>query len=278
MVVADNLATYVDTVYDSVGTKKGFSLLMATVFFAVQIYCDFSGHSDIARGVGKLMGIRLVENFKAPYLSYSLHEFWSRWHISLSTWLKDYVYIPLGGNRKGKIRVYLNLLITFLVSGLWHGANLTFVVWGGVHGIGQIIENILGLSRRKSRGFVKILRSFCTLAFVAMAWIFFRAQSLSEANYILSHMLYGVSNPVTFIKTGLSEMSIGATALATIVGIYLVPLFFIDAIAYRNNEDASLAMNNWRRSTQWIIYIIIACIIIFFCKKGVATEFVYFQF
>lgn len=131
MVVADNFAIYVDRVYENIFQFQGFSLTLATFFFSIQIYCDFSGYSDIARGAAKLMGIELMENFRSPYFSASIKEFWSRWHISLSTWFRDYIYIPLGGNRVSKVRHYLNLLITFLVSGFWHGANWTFIAWGG---------------------------------------------------------------------------------------------------------------------------------------------------
>lgn len=132
LVIADNLALFADKVFNDVYSYTGFSLLLATFFFTIQIYCDFSGYSDIARGAAKLFGIELMENFKSPYFASSIHEFWSRWHISLSTWFRDYVYIPLGGNRVSKIRHNINLLITFLVSGLWHGANWTFVIWGAV--------------------------------------------------------------------------------------------------------------------------------------------------
>lgn len=151
MVIADNLAVYVDQVYDQVKNYHGLVLAVASVFFAIQIYCDFSGYSDIARGTAKLMGIELMENFKSPYFSISVRDFWSRWHISLSTWFRDYVYIPLGGSRVKKPRHWVNLLVTFLVSGLWHGANWTFVVWGGIHGVAQSAESALGIRGVRSR-------------------------------------------------------------------------------------------------------------------------------
>lgn len=143
LVIADNVAQYVDLVYENLANYKGFDLLLATFFFTIQIYCDFSGYSDIAIGTARLFGINLTINFKSPYLSSSIKEFWSRWHISLSTWFRDYIYIPLGGNRCSKVKQIFNLLVTFLVSGLWHGANWTFVIWGGIHGLAQVIENIL---------------------------------------------------------------------------------------------------------------------------------------
>lgn len=131
IVIADTLAFYVDKIYADLFSYEGGTLVLAAFFFSFQIYCDFSGYSDIAIGTARLFGIKLMTNFKNPYLSVSLNEFWQNWHISLSSWFRDYVYIPLGGNRKGKVRKYINLLITFLTSGLWHGADVTFIVWGG---------------------------------------------------------------------------------------------------------------------------------------------------
>lgn len=140
LVIADNLAPFVDRVYADVGSYYGVDFAVVIVFFSIQIYCDFSGYSDIAVGTAKLLGIDLMTNFKSPYLSASIREFWSRWHISLSTWFRDYVYIPLGGNRCSKLRHKANLLVTFLLSGLWHGASWNFVAWGGMHGIAQIVQ------------------------------------------------------------------------------------------------------------------------------------------
>ena len=143
MAIADNLAQYVDMVFSEPSAYHWLDLLIAVFFFTIQIYCDFSGYSDIAIGTARLFGIDLMTNFRSPYFSTSLQEFWSRWHISLSTWFRDYVYIPLGGNRCSKMRRSFNLLVTFLVSGLWHGANWTFLFWGGIHGGMQVIENLL---------------------------------------------------------------------------------------------------------------------------------------
>ena len=143
MAIADVVARYVDIAYTSLPLRTGFDFAVAIFFFTIQIYCDFSGYSDIAVGCAKLFGIDLMTNFKSPYFSFSIKEFWSRWHISLSTWFRDYVYIPLGGSRCSKLRADLNLLITFLVSGLWHGANWTFVLWGGINGGAQILEKTI---------------------------------------------------------------------------------------------------------------------------------------
>lgn len=140
LVLADSLSVYVNQVYNDLPSYKGLSLILATFFFAIQLYCDFSGYTDIALGSAKILGINLTQNFKAPYFASSIKDFWGRWHISLSSWLRDYIYIPLGGNRVGKVRHSLNILITFLVSGLWHGASWNYVLWGGLHGVFQIIE------------------------------------------------------------------------------------------------------------------------------------------
>ncbi len=168
LVVADNLAVYVNQIYNALPNYRGLSLAVATVFFAFQIYCDFSGYSDIAAGTARLFGIRLMTNFRSPYFSSSFKEFWSRWHISLSTWFKDYVYIPLGGNRVGKFRCYLNLLLTFLISGLWHGASWTFIIWGGIHGGIQVMERFLGLGGKPNEK--KRLRPFRMIVVLPTHW------------------------------------------------------------------------------------------------------------
>lgn len=185
LLIADAAAGYVDRVFANVYSYTGFPLVLAAFFFALQIYGDFSGYSDIAIGTAKLFGIDLMTNFRSPYFSASVKEFWSRWHISLSTWFKDYVYIPLGGNRCAKPRKYFNLLVTFLASGLWHGANWTYIAWGAIHGAAQIAEDLL-------KGVLKPLREnkighwvavFLVFVFCNVTWIFFRAASIQDALY-----------------------------------------------------------------------------------------------
>ena len=183
--VADVLAEFVDAVYDNVPMHGGASLFVATLFFAFQVYCDFAGYSCIAIGAARTMDFRLMENFRQPYFSASIKEFWRRWHISLSSWLTDYVYIPLGGNRVPFLRHLANLLVTFLVSGLWHGANWTFVAWGALHGFYLVLENVArryagdsGIFRSRA---ARILRVPACFALVCFAWIFFRADSLGTA-------------------------------------------------------------------------------------------------
>ena len=194
LAVADVFAVYSDQIFNDVYSYRGFVLVLAAFFFTLQIYCDFSGYSDIARGCAKLFGINLMENFRSPYFSASVREFWTRWHISLSTWFRDYVYIPLGGNRCSKFRRNVNLMITFIVSGLWHGANWTFLAWGAVHGIAQIIENAFVPKNSEPHGIMRGVRVVITFVFVMFAWIFFRANSIGEAFYILGNIFTGIND------------------------------------------------------------------------------------
>ena len=197
VVIADSLALYSDTVFNSSTHHNGATLLLATYCFAFQIYCDFSAYSDIARGVSRVYGIELMKNFDAPYFSSSISEFWSRWHISLSTWFKDYVYFPLGGNRVPLLRNFFNLFVVFMLSGFWHGANWTFVVWGALHGVYLICGRLLALARKRF-GWVspeaggplrRLLATAITFHLVLVAWVFFRAEKLSTAFDVVRRMV-----------------------------------------------------------------------------------------
>lgn len=190
--VADILSSYVDAVYNNVANHNGTSMLLATFFFAFQIYCDFAGYSNIAIGAARVMGFRLMENFRQPYLSLSIKEFWRRWHISLSSWFTDYLYIPLGGNRVKYGRHLANLMITFLVSGLWHGANWTFVLWGALHGTYLILENIFRKYVYAPKNETVISRLFSNLicfVLVCFAWIFFRSNTIEDSFLIVKTIL-----------------------------------------------------------------------------------------
>lgn len=188
--VADRINTIVGPVYNLYENYDGMSCLIASILYTFQIYADFAGYSFMAMGVGKIMGFDLINNFNRPYLSQSITEFWRRWHISLSTWLKDYIYIPLGGNRCSKIRNYWNIFITFLVSGIWHGANWTFIVWGMLHGLFQIVEKFLGLQKNKSDGIIKAFRICITFFLVNFAWIFFRMPTLHDALGVIEKICF----------------------------------------------------------------------------------------
>ena len=195
VVIADRLAPFVDAAYRQPAFASPADLVIATYFFAFQLYCDFSGYSDIAIGTAKVLGFDLMENFRRPYLATSVREFWAnRWHLSLSAWFRDYLYIPLGGSRVSSFRLYLNLMVVFLVSGLWHGANWTFVVWGGLNGLYQVIGLMMARgSRRAARDAGRsvvgsLIGGVVTFHLVLITWVFFRAASLSDAVTVLSRV------------------------------------------------------------------------------------------
>ncbi|PLW92858.1 MAG: membrane-bound O-acyltransferase family protein [Marinilabiliales bacterium] len=190
-VLADYVAQYNDIVFDSPGNYSGFENLMAIYGYTLQIYCDFSGYSDIAIGIGRMMGFDLGINFNKPYQATSITDFWRRWHISLSSWLRDYLYIPLGGNRKGKYRTYINLFITMLLGGLWHGSSWKFVVWGGMHGVGLAFDKLWTryVSPRLKKSVVRsVISWFITFHFVVFLWIFFRAKDFDTAWLMISQV------------------------------------------------------------------------------------------
>ena len=275
LVIADVLAVYVDRIYNNPYNFTGFSLILATLFFSIQIYCDFSGYSDIAKGTANLMGIDLVYNFKSPYFSSSIKEFWSRWHISLSTWFRDYVYIPLGGNRGSKIRRNRNLLITFLVSGLWHGANWTFLIWGGVHGLAQIFENIFKVHRSHDVNKLEIWASrLCIFVFCSFAWIFFRANTITDVGYIISHALNGVTSLFQYLKMGFIDIGMDEKDLILVM-MNIMLLFIYDWFSMKT--DVIKWISSKRLAVRYSCYFGLLIIIMLFKASGEAT-FVYFQF
>ena len=205
VVVADRMGLYVDTVLPNYMHYTGVTCFAASVFYTIQIYADFAGYSLMAIGVGKTLGFELTENFRRPYFAVSVTDFWRRWHISLSTWLKDYVYIPMGGSRCSKIRNYWNIFVTFLVSGIWHGANWTFIVWGIWHGLFQIIEKILGQQKCEYGAFGKTVKIIITFLLVNFAWIFFRMPTLSDACGVIGR-IFDFSLPMTFFSDSMTTM------------------------------------------------------------------------
>ena len=245
--------------------------------FAVQIYCDFSGYSDIARGCSKLMGIDLMINFKSPYFASSIREFWQRWHISLSTWFRDYVYIPLGGNRVSKFRHYINLLITFMISGLWHGANITFLIWGAVHGFAQIIENCLNLNRRRN-----ILSVLIVFAFTCWAWVFFRAQTLHDAIYICSHFFDGITSIKSYLYNGIQDLkSVHGDTKIALVLIIIMAVF--DYLAFKYDDFVEWINSKIYSKNiilRWAVYMILIWLFLvaLALTNNTQTEFIYFQF
>lgn len=194
--LADYLALYVNKVYASPSYFDSLSLILATFAFAWQIYFDFSGYSDMARGIGRMLGLNLTLNFNNPYLADSLGDFWNRWHISLSTWFKDYVYIPLGGNRKGKFSTYKNMFLTMVISGLWHGATWSFVIWGALHALGRFLTRELERTRFYNEKVPRLIKQIAVFSFVTFTWIFFRAKNFSEASLIIKRIFTsGIANP-----------------------------------------------------------------------------------
>lgn len=278
LVIADTLVIYVDAVFNNIYAHQGFSLVLAAVLFTIQIYCDFSGYSDIARGTSALLGIELMENFKSPYFSASIKEFWSKWHISLSTWFRDYVYIPLGGNRVKKVREYFNLITTFLLSGLWHGANWTFVIWGGLHGCAQALEKMVGIKPPKKReGFAWLSRCLLVFAFVSCAWVFFRASTFNEAIYLFANAFEGISSPLLYLKSGFDGISMTMGGLIDFA-IFMTPLAFCGYFSGRTDCDAVDLLSKKHSIVQWSFYVLIGLMIVFMSQKGVAAEFIYMQF
>ncbi len=230
MLVADRVAVYVNTVFATPDAYSPATCLMAVVLFAVQIYCDFSGYSDIARGTAKLLGIDLMVNFRTPYFATSLRDFWHRWHISLSTWFRDYLFIPLGGSKGSPWLTRRNILATFIVSGLWHGAAYTYLIWGALHGIGYLLDPFSrkGMTGAPRRGWASSLAGWaCTFAFVNVAWVFFRASSLSDALTILGK----IASPSAWLEAlagahpaleRVAMSSAEAAAAALIIGMVFV--------------------------------------------------------
>lgn len=287
IVIADRIAIFVDTVYSDYLTYGGMYLIVATLLFAIQIYCDFGGYSTIAMGAAEILGIHLMENFDAPYLSMTVAEFWRRWHISLSSWFRDYLYIPLGGNRKGKLRKYFNIMVVFLASGLWHGADWSYVVWGGLNGLYQIIGNALMPIRKK---FVKlfalnseslahkIVKIIITFILVDFSWIFFRANTFNDALGIIKSM-FTVHNPWILVDGKIYQCGLNQKNF-TLMLFSIAILLFADICKYKNIVIRQLIIKQdyWAR---WLVIAFGVCFILLFGVWGTAyneATFIYFQF
>lgn len=263
--IAGNVAPYVDAVYNNVPNHNGTSFLLATFFFTFQIFCDFGGYSLIAIGTAKCLGFKLMQNFNHPYLSLSVKEFWRRWHISLSSWFSDYVYIPLGGSRCNQIKHYRNLLITMLTSGLWHGANWTFVCWGGLHGLYLICNSYYYKFTNKKPIAPKLLRIIVSFFFISFAWIFFRANSITEAFTIITSII--TSHGQLFKGDGIPSL--------------VLPLLMIGILLFKETKDEyQLELSLMHNSNPWISVPSSAMIIIIIllCAEFNSGQFIYFQF
>ncbi len=276
VVIADRISEYVNIVYNNPHDHNGSQMMIATFFFSFQIYCDFSGYSSIAIGTAKILGIDLMQNFNKPYLSLSIREFWQRWHISLSSWFRDYLYIPLGGSRVPVMRGYFNTFVVFLVSGLWHGANWTFVIWGALHGFYMIFAKVTHTTRDKFNKFIGISRipslfnvsqGIITFLLASFAWIFFRARSLNDALYIVENI---------FKADTLQNLNLFRFPVDFYISFLLILiLFLIDWLDDKKN------ISKWVQLSpvviRWSIYLapVIAMIILGVWKSA---DFIYFQF
>ncbi len=288
IIIADRAAVIVDNVYNSGGKYGGWYLITATFLFAMQIYCDFAGYSTIAMGAAKILGINLMENFDAPYLSKSVSEFWHRWHISLSSWFKDYLYIPLGGNRKGRVRKYINLMIVFCVSGLWHGASWTFILWGGINGFFQVAEDVLkeirsrffsvSSNKKENRLGTNVLKVVVTFCLVDFAWIFFRADTMQTAINVVRSMVkarnIGIIFDGSLFELGLERFDVWILLIALLV------LLLVDFAKYKGVciRARILASEGW---FQWGMIILSFWFILMLGIYGGdydTSQFIYFQF
>jgi D-alanyl-lipoteichoic acid acyltransferase DltB (MBOAT superfamily) len=270
IVVADRLALYVNQVFKDPAGSSTLPVALAVYFFALQIYCDFSGYSDIAVGCAEVMGFRLMENFERPYLAASIAEFWRRWHRSLSTWLRDYVYFPLGGSRVVPRRRYFNVMLTFLLSGLWHGANWTFLAWGALHGAFTVVETVTAAPRDRLAGALfpgrlaivrRGLAVAATFLLVDFAWIFFRASSLREAFAVIRALLrFDLTVDVGLISAGLGPFNLALSFLS----IGLLGLSYLLPMGLRIKHNLLFACG--------------ATAAILLLGKGTGGDFIYFQF
>ncbi|WP_234461840.1 MBOAT family O-acyltransferase [Pedobacter segetis] len=279
VVIADRLAILVDTVYNNPQKHQDSSLIIATVFFSFQIFCDFSGYSDMAIGAARVMGFNLMTNFRSPYQAKSVQEFWTRWHISLSTWFKDYLYIPLGGNRVAIPRWYFNIFIVFLVSGLWHGASWTFVIWGALHGFYIIFGTLTSKFRKNySKVFlldkITFLPTIITFILVAFAWIFFRSDNFTVAYYIISHLWGGLKEIFYNIYHNLPVFEYLGISKFFALGL----IIFLETINYfKNKHNIALWFTSKPFAFRWATYFAVV-LIIMVCGVFDNRQFIYFQF
>jgi D-alanyl-lipoteichoic acid acyltransferase DltB (MBOAT superfamily) len=277
LVIADRLALYVNDVYAAPEDFNGLQLTLATVLFAYQIYCDFSGYCDIAIGAARVLGFRLMENFDKPYHSLSVTEFWRRWHISLSTWFRDYVYIPLGGSRVGQARHYANLLVTFGVSGLWHGANWTYVFWGVLNGVYLIVGGLTKNLRERTLGAIglheatfprRVIMLTTTFALTCAAWAVFRAESIGDAWYILTHFASGWDlGQVATEQFLLRQMPVAIAGIVFLEGVQLLQTRIAIGSLFARLPVVP----------RWGVYAgSVVCVLMFGVFRK--TQFIYFQF
>lgn len=264
--VADRLGLFVDSVLPNYMRYTGTTCLVACIFYTIQVYADFGGYSLMAIGVGKTFGIELTENFRRPYFAVSVTDFWHRWHMSLSAWLKDYVYIPLGGSRCSKPRNYWNIFITFLVSGIWHGANWTYIVWGILHGFAQIVEKMFGFQKCGYGVYGRIIKILITFIFINLTFIFFRMSTMSDVWGVLGR-IFDCTLPLQIEIRSVPNLALQLMAIAVLFLKDLKDEFFPGRVEFFNNK-ATLV--------RWASYSIILTIIVLFGVFG--DQFIYTSF
>ncbi|MBQ7793189.1 MAG: MBOAT family protein [Clostridia bacterium] len=287
LVIADRAAILVDTVYGSPTSFYGFHFAVATVLFAVQIYCDFASYTTIARGAARVLGFELMENFNVPYFARSIADFWSRWHISLTNWFRDYLYIPLGGNRKGIVRKYFNIMLVFFVSGLWHGASWNYIVWGVLHGIMRVIGDLtrnlrklfcalIGIDTKKP--YYPVFQIVLTFILVCIAWIFFRAESLSSALYILRKIFLDF-RPWLIFGGGLVEMGLSSADMA-VLALAVGVLVFADTLRYKSIGANKMILDMHIIPRFAVILTLLFTTLVFgiYGAGYTSSQFIYFQF
>ncbi len=289
MFIADFIAPFSNTVFNNVHGHTPMSMAVAVLFFAVQIYCDFSGYSDIAIGSAKILGFDLMLNFNTPYFSKSIREFWQRWHISLSSFLRDYVYIPLGGSKKGKRRTTINLLLTFLISGLWHGAAWTFVLWGAMHGIGQAVGNLSYNARQRLKQRIKLNESakiyglfqmMFVFVFVCASWVLFRANTVQDAVYILTRLPGVFISPAANFNATIAALGIQQGDMVQVI-ISFGGLIAYDFTRFVKKQDPFILLSKQKAVVRHSVSYAMALAVIYSfltVPVGVVAEFIYFQF
>lgn len=288
MVIADRISIFVDAIFDNLYKCGSIEVILGMLAFSIQIFCDFGGYSSIAIGAARIMGFNLMENFKAPYLAESIAEFWRCWHISLSTWFRDYIYIPLGGNRKGKVTKYRNVLITFAVSGLWHGANWTFVIWGALHGAFQIIEDVCSPVYKTICRHLNINtnvfsyhfgRILVTYLFTSCAWVFFRADSVRQAvSYF--HIMLTKWNPWVLFDESLYEYGLDRREVF-ILFFSLLLLTLADVLRRTRNKNVAEVIMEQNYCFRIVALTLLIIYILVYGQYGIAfdsAKFIYFDF
>ena len=284
MVIADRAAILVDTVYGAPDQYPGAFIVAATVLFAFQIYCDFAGYSTIALGAAEMLGIRLTQNFETPYLSTSVREFWRRWHVTLNTWFVDYVYIPLGGSRKGKLVKYRNILVVFLLSGLWHGARWSYVLWGGINGVFQIMEDLLaGKAKKRDKTVpdsfaLRCVKTVGTFVLIDFTWLFFRSNGIRHSLTLLKS-IFTTFNPWILFDDSLYTCGLGMKELHVLA--YSLLILLVAGLFAHRGVRISERIERQPVYFRWLVYIgAVLCILIFGIWGSVynASNFIYFQF